>query len=70
MFYAESKAEWQERNVFHLQAPDALPRFWQHVVKAGGEDAGLYFEYLWASLSEAKATLSGGQGQWLDRINT
>ena len=69
-FYAQSKAEWQERNVFHLQAPENLPDSWLHVVKAGEEDEGLHFEYSWASLSEARATLSGGQGQWLDRINT
>lgn len=69
-FYAEAKAEWQERNVFHLQAPDNLPESWLHIVKAGDEDEGLHFEFSWSSLSEAKATLSGGQGHWLDRINT
>jgi 8-oxo-dGTP pyrophosphatase MutT (NUDIX family) len=68
-FYAESKAEWQERNVFHLQAPDNLPESWLHIVSAGDEDKGLHFEYSWSSLSKAKATLSGGQGHWLDRIN-
>lgn len=69
-FSAQSKAEWQKRSVFHLQAPENLPDFWLHVVTAGEEDRGLHFEYWWAALSEAKATLSGGQGQWLDRINT
>lgn len=69
-FYSESKAEWQERNVFHLQAPDDLPDSWLHVVKAGEEDEGLHFEYSWVSSSQSKATLSSGQGQWLDKINT
>jgi ADP-ribose pyrophosphatase YjhB (NUDIX family) len=68
-FYAESKAEWHERNVFHLQAPDNLPESWLHIVKAGDEDKGLHFEYSWKTISEAKTTLSGGQGHWLDKIN-
>src|SRR5688500_12189505 len=56
-FYAEAKTEWQERNVFHLQARDNLPESWLHVVKAGDADEGLHFEYSWSSLNEAKAML-------------
>ena len=67
-FYAEWRDEWQERNVFHLEAAAELPHSWTHVVKAGIEDKGLHFAFSWIPLDEAKKVLRWGQGQWLDLI--
>jgi ADP-ribose pyrophosphatase YjhB (NUDIX family) len=64
----EPRNERGERHIFHLRAPDELPETWLHVVTAGEEDKGLYFEYSWAPLAKETASLLRWQGDWLDRI--
>lgn len=67
-FYADWRAEWQERNVFHLEAPSNSSDTWVHVVKAGVEDKGLSFEFFWVTPAEAESNLRWGQGRWLNMI--
>ena len=67
-FHAAWRDEWQERHVFHLEAPADLPDSWTHVVQAQGEDQGLVFVYEWMPVDEAASKLRWGQGQWLHLV--
>jgi 8-oxo-dGTP pyrophosphatase MutT (NUDIX family) len=65
-FFAAWRDEWQERNVFHLEAPSELASSWLHVVTAGEEDKGLHLDCFWLPVNEAQAVLRWGQGEWLE----
>jgi len=67
-FHATWRNEWQERNVFHLEAPAGCPGTWTHSVTSGQEDKGLVFVFSWMTLADAAEMLQWGQGQWLDRL--
>lgn len=67
-FYNPHMDQWQERNVFHLRAGDEVEDTWVHVVKGGGEDLGLHFEFAWLPLDEAAAALCANQGDYLSEI--
>jgi len=66
--YADWVNEWQERNIFHLEAPTTLPDGWTHVVANGMKDKGLCFTFYWIPVVEAECHLSWGQGQWINLI--
>ena len=68
-FHAQGTNEWQERNVFHLEARADLPDRWTHIVQAQGEDRGLAFVFGWMPVDEAASRLCGGQGQWLHLLS-
>jgi Uncharacterized protein conserved in bacteria len=63
-----AKNEWQERNVFHIEAALALPPSWEHVVQSDGSDDGLRFSFFWIPLHDAESTLAGNQGDWINFI--
>lgn len=67
-FYADWRNEWQERNVFHLMAPEDIPNTWTYTVTAGESDKGLRFEFFWLALHEAKEKLHWSQNHWLDLL--
>lgn len=67
-FHATWRNEWQERHVFHVEAPPGSPDTWTHTVTAGLEDTGLILIFSWMPLAGAAEMLQWGQGQWLDRL--
>ena len=68
LFHADWRGEWQERNVFHLEAGPELLDGWIHIVNGDGEDNGLPFVFSWMPLTEAQTELQWGQGEWLQLI--
>jgi len=67
-FHATWRNEWQERHVFHVEAPVECPDAWTHKVTSGLEDAGLVFTFSWMPISEATEILQWGQGLWLTKL--
>lgn len=67
-FHATWRNEWQERHVFHVEAPETCPDEWVHVVSSGEEDKGLRFAFVWMPLAKAQEELQWGQGEWLGQL--
>jgi 8-oxo-dGTP pyrophosphatase MutT (NUDIX family) len=63
--YSDSRREWQERHVFHLEARSDLPSAWRHIVRCDGEDDGLHFLFSWIPVRDAEVELYRGHGEWL-----
>jgi 8-oxo-dGTP pyrophosphatase MutT (NUDIX family) len=57
----------QPRHVFELAPTSALPDRWTHVVRGGGEDTGLVFDYYWMEMQPG-LRLAGAQERFLDLL--
>lgn len=57
IFFNEYKKEYQERNVYLLQASDPTQNSWEHTVTGEGEDHDLIFLCSWRLVNQVK--LSG-----------
>ena len=68
LFHATPSDQWQERNVFHLEAKEGVPDTWIHVVNSEAEDNGLHFAFSWVPITQAETELISGHGNWLKLI--
>ena len=68
-YYRQDIDEHQIRNVFHIMTAGHDPEVWEHVVQGIGEDKDLIFKFYWIPIDEAKKTLAGDQGNYLDLIS-
>jgi hypothetical protein len=65
--HVEELNQWQERNIFRVEAPLSLPDTWEHVTQ---DDDGIpeHFGFSWAPVSEAESVLGPGHSDCINLL--
>jgi 8-oxo-dGTP diphosphatase len=63
----ESKSQYHERHVFHLEVQEETAERWEYKVNSEGEDAGLIFFYYWVPVG-AVPKLAANQDDCINQL--
>ncbi len=67
VYHHESKSQYHERHVFHLEVKEETSEQWEHKVNSEGEDAGLIFSYYWVPIG-AVPKLAANQDDSINQL--
>ncbi|MGG2089202.1 hypothetical protein ABFY59_19690 [Priestia aryabhattai] len=67
VYHHESKSQYHERHVFHLEIKEKTAERWEYKVNSKGEDAGLIFFYYWVPVG-AVPKLAANQDDCINQL--
>ncbi|MGG0462588.1 NUDIX hydrolase [Priestia aryabhattai] len=67
VYHHESKSQYHERHVFHLEVQEETAERWEYKVNSEGEDAGLIFFYYWVPVG-AVPKLAANQDDSINQL--